>query len=57
MSIEFRSTVTIKIDMIGRTADSREQYIKELKADFEEDHGIELRDEEIEITEPLFQKL
>ena len=57
MSIEFRSTVTIKIDVIGRTADSREQYIKELKADFEEDHGIELMDEEIEITEPLFQKL
>ena len=51
--MEFRSTVTIKIDVIGREADSREQYIKELKADFEEDHGIELRDEEIEITEEL----
>lgn len=57
MSIEFRSTVTIKIDMIGREAESREQYIKELKEDFAEDHGIELMDEEIEITEPLFQKL
>ena len=50
---EFRSTITIKIDMIGREADSREQYIKELKADFEEDHGIELRDEEIVITEEV----
>lgn len=51
--MEFRSTVTIKIDVIGRTAESREQYIKELKADFEEDHGIELRDDEIEIKEEI----
>ena len=49
--MEFRSTVTIKIDVIGREADTREQYIKNLKADFEEDHGIELRFEENSITE------
>ena len=51
--MEFRSTVTIKIDVIGREADTREQYIKNLKADFEEDHGIELRDDEIKITEEI----
>ena len=51
--MEFRSTVTIKIDVIGREADTREQYIKNLKADFEEDHGIELRDDEIEIKEEI----
>tara|TARA_Y100001951_G_C11153173_1_gene190377 strand:+ start:207 stop:380 length:174 start_codon:yes stop_codon:yes gene_type:complete len=48
---EYWSTITVKFGGNNLECESEEDYIKQVKENFYEEYGLDLRDEEIEVED------